>query len=54
MNALSSERLCGDAVNSFNGSIDNQTGSATTVLLRTTSNQGRTVEPPNLYEVLIG
>ena len=27
MNALSSEMLCGDAVNSFNGSIDNQTGS---------------------------
>ena len=28
MNALSSEMLCGDAVNSFNGSIDNQTGSS--------------------------
>ena len=27
MNALSSEMLCGDAVNSLNGSIDNQTGS---------------------------
>ena len=27
MNALSSEILCGDAVNSFNGSIDNQAGS---------------------------
>ena len=27
MNVLSSEMLCGDAVNSFNSSIDNQTGS---------------------------
>ena len=53
MNTLSSEMLCGDAVNSFNGSIDNETGStdnqtgslrATTVLLRTTSDQGWTVE----------
>ena len=27
VNALSSEMLCGDAENSFNSSIDNQTGS---------------------------
>ena len=27
MKPLSSEMLCGDAVNSFNSSIDNQTGS---------------------------
>ena len=46
MNTLSSEMLCGDAVNSFNGSIDNQTGSfeSHNGSLRTTSDQGRTVE----------
>ena len=53
MNVLSSEMLCGDAVNSFNVSIDNQTGSFESHNCSFESHKRPGADCRTLYAVLI-